>query len=183
MPSADSCAAIRSPCGSLSSRLGTRHRASPGKLGRLPRTPAGSTNLALMDMDFAIRCPLVRPSLPHIRFLFVRSRFCSTLPSDTTSRGCPCALLILHLHQVGWKTFTSQLPSMLGTQRGRGKPAPSVTEATKWFGPGLTSGAATARQCANGLFTPPAATSRPSRRRHKPPLLPRPSRSDAQVEA
>ena len=48
---------------------------------------------------------------------------------------------------------------------------------------GLTSGAATARQCANGLFTPPAATSRPSRRRHKPPLLPRPSRSDAQVEA
>ena len=43
-----------------------------------------------------------------------------------------------------------------------------MTEATKWFGPGLTSGAATARQCANGLFTSPAATSRPSRRRHKP---------------
>ena len=89
MPSADSCAAIRSPCGSLSSRLGNTAQASPGKLGRLPRTPAGSTNLALMDMDFAIRCPLVRPSLPHIRFLFVRSRFCSTLPSDTTSRGMP----------------------------------------------------------------------------------------------
>ena len=68
-------------------------------------------------------------------------------------------------------------------ERGHGKPAPSVTEATKWFGPGLTSGAATARQCSNGLFTPPAASSSPSRRRHKPPLLPRPSRSDAQVEA
>ena len=38
-------------------------QASPGKLGRLPRTPAGSTNLALMDMDFAIRCPLV-PTKP-----------------------------------------------------------------------------------------------------------------------
>src|SRR5439155_14778459 len=30
--------------------------------------------------------PLVRPEMPHIRFLFVRSRFCSTLPSDTASR-------------------------------------------------------------------------------------------------
>jgi hypothetical protein len=40
----------------------------------------------LMEMDFAIRCPLLRPGLPHIRFLFVRSRVCSTLPSDPTSR-------------------------------------------------------------------------------------------------
>ena len=63
-PSADSCAVVRSPCGSLSSEFGTQlelirlcgapHRrgnsttqASPGKLGRLPRTPAGSTSLAL----------------------------------------------------------------------------------------------------------------------------------------
>ena len=56
-------------------------------------------------------------------------------------------------------------------------------EATKWFGPSSTAGAATARQCANGLFTPPAASSSPSRRRHKPPLLPRPSRRTAPVEA
>ena len=26
----------------------------------------------LMDMDFATSCPLVRPALPHIRYLFVR---------------------------------------------------------------------------------------------------------------
>jgi len=39
-----------------------------------------------MDMDFAMRRPLVRPEMPRIRFLFVRSRFCSTLPSDTASR-------------------------------------------------------------------------------------------------
>ena len=54
----------------------------------------------LMDMDFAVSRPLVRPGLPDIRFLFVRSRFCSTLPSDAASRRRPCALLTLHLHQV-----------------------------------------------------------------------------------
>ena len=56
------------------------------------------------------------------------------------------------------------------SQRGRGKPAPSVTEATKWFGPGLTSGAATARQCANGRSSP-----------HPPPLHPEPSQTQAPV--
>jgi hypothetical protein len=40
----------------------------------------------LMEVDFAISRPLVRPGMPHIRFLFVRSRFCSTLPSDAASR-------------------------------------------------------------------------------------------------
>ena len=38
------------------------------------------------SVNFAISRPLVRPRTPHIRFLFVRSRFCSTLPSDATSR-------------------------------------------------------------------------------------------------
>jgi hypothetical protein len=47
----------------------------------------------LMDVDFAITCPLVRPALPRIRFLFVGSRRCSTLPSDSSSRSCPCASL------------------------------------------------------------------------------------------
>src|SRR6516162_2990918 len=59
-----------------------------------------------MDMDFANGCPLVRPTLPHIRFLFVGSRLCSTLPSDGPSRFRPCALLVLHLHQVAQGTFT-----------------------------------------------------------------------------
>src|SRR3954465_15737901 len=53
-----------------------------------------------MDMDFATGCPLVRPYLPQIRFLFVGSRFRSTLPSDGPSRFRPCASLVLHLHQV-----------------------------------------------------------------------------------
>src|SRR5262249_61060130 len=60
-------------------------QASPGKLDRLHRAPAGSTALALMDLDFAISGPLVRPRMPHTRFLFVRSRLSSALPSDATS--------------------------------------------------------------------------------------------------
>ena len=46
-----------------------------------------------MDMDFAIISPLVRPVLPRIRFLSVRSRLCSTLPSDPASRRRPGAQL------------------------------------------------------------------------------------------
>ena len=73
----------------------------------------------LMDMDFAISCPLVRPSLPRIRFLFVRSRFCSTLPPDPASRRRPCASLALRFHQAVQRTFTSKLSDMPGTQRSR----------------------------------------------------------------
>ena len=70
-------------------------------------------------MDFAVSCPLVRPGLPHIRFLFVRSRLCSTLPSDPASRRRPCASLTLHLHQVVQGTCTPKLSNMLGTQLNR----------------------------------------------------------------
>src|SRR3954467_13767393 len=67
-------------------------------------------------MDFATACPIVRPCLPRIRFLFVGSRFRSTLPSDGPSRFRPCASLVLHLHQVAQGTFTPRLPDMPGTQ-------------------------------------------------------------------
>ena len=69
-----------------------------------------------MDMDFATSCPLVRPVLPHIRLLFVRSRFRSTLPSDGPSRFRPCASLVLHLHQVAQGTFTPRPLGMPSTQ-------------------------------------------------------------------
>src|SRR5262249_47938680 len=72
-----------------------------------------------MDVDFAVSRPLVRPGLPHIRFLFVRSRICSTLLSDPASRRRPCALLALHLHQVVRGTCTPKLSNMLGTQLNR----------------------------------------------------------------
>jgi hypothetical protein len=69
-----------------------------------------------MDMDFATSCPLVQPALPPIRFLFVGSRLCSTLPSDGSSRFRPCALLVLHLHQVAQGTLTPKLSDMSDTQ-------------------------------------------------------------------
>src|SRR5262249_4884644 len=76
-----------------------------------------------MDVDFAVTCPLVRPGLPRIRFLCVRSRFGSTLISDAASRRRPCASLALHLHQVVKGTCTPKLSNMLGTQvsRSRGR--------------------------------------------------------------
>jgi hypothetical protein len=72
-----------------------------------------------MDEDFAVSRPLVRPGLPPIRFLFVRSRLCSTLPSDPASQRRPCASLALHLHQVVQGTCTPKLSNMLGTQLNR----------------------------------------------------------------
>src|SRR5207245_10501430 len=58
--------------------------------------------------------------LPHIQFLFIGSRLCSTLLSDLASRFGPCASLSLHLHLVVKRTCTSQLSIMLGTQLKRG---------------------------------------------------------------
>src|SRR6185436_7306589 len=68
-------------------------------------------------MDFAVRRPLV----PRSRLIsgscsstrVVAPRFLQTPPHGDS----PCALLTLHLHQVGWKTFTSELLNMLGTRR------------------------------------------------------------------
>ena len=40
---------------------------------------------ALMALDFAIICPLVRPGRPRVGFLSIGSRLCSTLPSDPAS--------------------------------------------------------------------------------------------------
>src|SRR5436309_3823462 len=80
-----------------------------------------------MDMDFATSCPLVRPALPRIRFLFVGSRLCSTLPSDGPSRFRPCASLVLHLHQVAQGTFTPKLSDMSDTQAGL-RPPPAAAD-------------------------------------------------------
>ena len=54
----------------------------------------------LMAADFAISRSLVRPGRPRIRFLFIGSRLCSTLPSDPASRRRPCASLILRRHRL-----------------------------------------------------------------------------------
>jgi hypothetical protein len=74
-----------------------------------------------MDLDFAMCRPLVR----RLRLIsgFCSSartfdpRFLQTPPRD----GSPCVSLTLHLHQVGWKTFTSELLSMPGTRLNRSR--------------------------------------------------------------
>ncbi len=74
---------------------------SRGKFDHLPGTPARSTPLTLIVMDFAMTRPLVPSEWPHIAFLFIRSPFCSTLLSDPASRQSPCASLTLRHDQAG----------------------------------------------------------------------------------
>ena len=76
MPSADSCAAIRSPRGSLSSEIGTRRRPPQVSSIAFPAHLPDLQPWSLMDMDFVISRPLVRPGHAVIWLsLFVRSRF------------------------------------------------------------------------------------------------------------
>ena len=85
MPSADFCLAFRRPYGRLSRFRGTT-QISRGKFSRLRRAIAGSTFRVLDGYGLRDKPP-ARPTLkPCIRFLFIDSRFCSTLPSDPASR-------------------------------------------------------------------------------------------------
>ena len=85
MPSADFCPAVHSPL-SLRSRLRDTEQISRGKLSRLPRTVAEST-LHVLDEYGLCGDKAARPTFtPYIRFLFIDSRVCSTLPSDPASR-------------------------------------------------------------------------------------------------
>ena len=79
--------------------------------------PPNLRSAFLIDMGFAIICPLAPTLTPQIRFLYIGSRICSTLPSDSASRRRPCALLSLHLYQVVKRILTFKLSNMLGTQK------------------------------------------------------------------
>src|SRR5439155_24889016 len=57
------------------------------------KRPPDLPPVRLMNMGFAVICPLARHRRPHIRFLFIGPYLCSTLPSDPTSRRRPCASL------------------------------------------------------------------------------------------
>src|SRR5260370_16481333 len=114
--------APRSEClAAFSVAEATRGR-SPGVSSAAFRALSPNLRFAsLMDMDFAVRCPLVRslrlvfgffPSTPAFPLSFLQ-----TPPRD----GSPCTLLTLHLHQVGQRTFTSKLLSMPSTQRTRSR--------------------------------------------------------------
>ena len=70
----------------LSVHQRTRRRSPEVSLTTFTAHPPDLQVGPLMGMDFVIFCSLVRSKLPPIRFLFVGSRLCSTLPSDPTSR-------------------------------------------------------------------------------------------------
>jgi hypothetical protein len=115
IPSADFCIVVRMTYALLSPE-GHKCRSLGVRLAAFIASPPDLQSWLLMDMDFAIGCPLVQPVLPRIRFLFVGSRLCSTLPSDGPSRFRPCASLVLHLHQVARGTCTPKLSAMSDTQ-------------------------------------------------------------------
>src|SRR5712692_8805001 len=99
---------------------------SPGVSSTAFRAQSPNLRFAsLMDMDFAVSCPLVR------RWRLV-SGFCSSTRTfvpcflQTPPRGgSPCIITRPYLHQVGQRTFTSKLLSMPSTQRSR--PAADAT--------------------------------------------------------
>ena len=119
MPSADFCSAVRRPDGRLSRLWATRSRPPGVSSIAFGAQPPNLRFASLMDMDFATSCPLVR------RWRLV-SGFCSSArtfaPRFLQTPPCgesPCASLTLHLHQVGSRTFTSELLSMRGTRLNR----------------------------------------------------------------
>ena len=122
MPAADFYYEIKAPCDALSHDSVT-HSRSPEVSSTAFRTqPPDLQPAPLMDMGFAVTCPLARHGMPQIRFLYIGSYVCSTLPPEPASRRRPCASLLLHLDQVVEGTFTPELSNMLGTPKKRPPP-------------------------------------------------------------
>ena len=93
MPSADFCCEIKAPCDAFSHDSVT-HSRSPEVSSTAFRTqPPNLQPVSLMDMGFAVIGQLARHRMPQIRFLYIGSYVCSTLPSDPASRRRPCASL------------------------------------------------------------------------------------------
>ncbi len=129
MPSADFWQTIRNPRESLSPDSRTSARPPGVSSPAFSAQPLDLQPESLMDMGFTVICPLARLGMPCIQFLFVGSRLCSTLLSDTLSRDkCPCVSLRLHLHQVGEGTFTPKLVNMPSTQTKGGRAAAPRSE-------------------------------------------------------
>jgi len=116
MPAADSCRTVRVDRSTLSPDSGTCGRPPAIRLTAFNAQPPNLPPAPLMDVDFAAMSQLVRRCRPHIRFLFIGSRLCSTLPSDPASRRRPCASLSLLLHQDVKGTYTPKLSIMRGVR-------------------------------------------------------------------
>ena len=122
MPAADFYYEIKAPCDAFSHDSVTRSRSPEVSSTAFRAQPPDLQPVPLMDMDFAVSGQFVRHRMPQIRFLYIGSHVCSTLPSDPASRRRPCASLSLRLHQAVKGTFTPKLSNMLGTPQNRGRP-------------------------------------------------------------
>jgi hypothetical protein len=121
------CRTVRVDCSTLSPDSGTCGSPPPEVSSTaFNASPPDLQPMPLMDMDFAVACQLVRHRMPHIWFLFIGSRLCSTLPSDPASRRSPCASLSLLLHQDVKGTYTPKLLNNARRTRtmAPGKPGP-----------------------------------------------------------
>jgi hypothetical protein len=73
MPSADFCAAVRSPYDDLSPVAGTQRRSPEVRPTAFTARPPDLPPRSLMTMDFAIICSLVRPGRPRYPVLVHRA--------------------------------------------------------------------------------------------------------------
>ena len=86
MPSADFCCEIKAPCGAFSRESATRSRSPEVSSTAFRTQPPNLQPASLIDMGFAVIGQLARRRMPQIRFLYIGSYVCSTLPPDPTSR-------------------------------------------------------------------------------------------------
>ena len=121
MPVADCCCTVRADRSTLSHVSVTCSSSPEVSSIAFHAQPPDLPPVPLMELGFAVICPLARHRRPQIQFLSIGSRVCSTLLSDIASRRHLCASLSLHLHQVVKRTFTSKRLNMLGTQTKRGE--------------------------------------------------------------
>ena len=104
LPSADFYGLVKVNCFTLRHDSVTGRRSPEVSSIAFDAQPPDLPPVCLVEMGFAILCPLARHPRPPIRFLFIGSRLCSTLLSGLASRRVlfrPCASLTLHLHQTG----------------------------------------------------------------------------------
>src|ERR1019366_1861482 len=96
-PAADFCRPVRTDRSILSPVSRTDGRSPEVSSTTFRTQPPNLQPVPLMDMGFAIICPLARHRMPQIRFLYIGSHVCSALLSDAPSRLRPCVTLSLHL--------------------------------------------------------------------------------------
>ena len=101
MPSADFCAAIKSPCGDFSLVAETQRRPPEVRPTAFAARPPDLPPRPLMTVDFAKACSLVRPGRPRYPVLVHRAAALLHASFRPASRQRPCASLILHRHQAG----------------------------------------------------------------------------------